>query len=191
MLSRDSINVHEEPAVAESPGPGAVWDPAEFAAFYRRHERAVAAFFMRRTGRAELAADLTSEVFAAILVEWRHNGPRRETERGWLFGIAQHKLVDSYRRGAVEDRARRQLGMRPTVVTDESLARIEALTAETPALELVQALSADERAAVTARVIDDRPYGEIAAELQLSEQVVRKRVSRALARLRAALGGER
>lgn len=191
MLPRDSMNVHEEPAVAESPDASARWDPAEFAAFYRRHERAVAAFFMRRTGRAELAADLTSEVFAAALLEWRRNGPRRETERGWLFGIAQHKLVDSYRRGAVEDRARRELGMRPTAVSDESLARIEALTAETPALELVHALSAEERAAVTARVIDERSYGEIAAELRLSEQVVRKRVSRALARLRSALGGER
>ena len=191
MLSRDSINVHEEPAVAESPQVSAVWNPDEFAEYYRCHERAVAAFFMGRTGRPELAADLTSEVFAAVLLEWRRNGPRAENERGWLFGIAQHKLVDSYRRGTVEDRARRELGMRPTVVTDESLARIAALTAETPALELVQTLSAQERAAVTARVIEERSYGEIAAQLRLSEQVVRKRVSRALARLRAALGGER
>ena len=80
--------------------------------------------------------------------------------------------------------------MRPTVIADESLAEIEALTAETPALELVAELPAEQRAAIAARVVDERAYGEIAQELRLSEQVVRKRVSRGLARLRAAMGAD-
>jgi DNA-directed RNA polymerase specialized sigma24 family protein len=42
---------------------------------------------------------------------------------------------------------------------------------------------------VTARVIEERDYGEIAGQLSLSEQVVRKRVSRGLARLRSTIGG--
>lgn len=167
------------------------WDPEPFAALYRRHERAVAAFLMRRTGRPELAADLTSEVFAAALITWRDGGRPAGNEEAWLYGIAQHKLIDSYRRGRVEDEARVKLGMRPTVIDDESLRAIAALTAETPALELVSALPEDQRAAVTARVIDERPYDELASSLGLSEQVVRKRVSRGLAQLRAAMGGER
>ena len=171
-------------------GPGD-WDPDAFGELYRRHERAMAAFLMRRTRDPELAADLTSEVFAAALLAWRRGATPGVDERAWLFGIAQHKLVDSYRRGRVEDDARRQLQMRPTVITDESLARIEALGAETPALELVEQLPAEQRAVITARVLDDRPYEEIAQELELSEQVVRKRVSRGLARLRAAMGADR
>lgn len=151
----------------------------------------MAGFLMRRTGSAELAADLTSEVFAAALIAWRRGQWAGEDERAWLFGIAQHKLIDSYRRGQVEDQARRTLGMRPTTISDASLAEIEALTAETPALELVAELPVEQREAVRARVIDERSYPEIAAELQLSEQVVRKRVSRGLARLRAAVGEER
>jgi RNA polymerase sigma-70 factor (ECF subfamily) len=55
---------------------------------------------------------------------------------------------------------------------------------------LVGELPAEQRAAVTARVVDERAYGEIAQELRLSEQVVRKRVSRGLARLRAAMGAD-
>ena len=170
---------------------GVPFDPDAFAELYSRYERPIAAFFMRRTRCAELAADLTSEVFAAALLAWRRGLRPVVDERGWLFGIAQHKLVDSYRRGRVEDDARCRLGMHVTFVTDESLASIEALTSETPMLELVQGLPFDERAALTARVIDDRGYGEIAAELELSEQVVRKRVSRGLGRLRKLVGGER
>ncbi len=166
-------------------------DPEQFAAFYRRHERAVATFLMRRTGRPELAADLTSEVFAAALIAFRDRCEPAAHERAWLFGIAQHKLIDSYRRGRVEDEARVKLGMRPTMIDDESLRAIATLTTETPALELVAALPAEQRVAVTGRVIEERGYDELAAALGLSEQVVRKRVSRGLAQLRAAMGGER
>src|SRR3954469_25041683 len=42
-------------------------DAAAFARFYRRHVRGVIAFFHRRTGDAETAADLTAETFAAAL----------------------------------------------------------------------------------------------------------------------------
>jgi len=49
---------------------------------------------MRRTGSAELAADLTAEVFAAALLAWRQRAGPVLDERAWLFGIAQHKLVD-------------------------------------------------------------------------------------------------
>lgn len=167
------------------------WDPDAFAAFYRRHERGVATFLMRRTGRAELAADLTSEVFAAALIAWRGGGEPAINEHAWLYGIAQHKLIDSYRRGRVEDEARLKLRMRPTVIDDESLRAIAGLTAETPALELVAALPEEQRAAVTGRVVEERSYDELAASLGLSEQVVRKRVSRGLARLRAVIGAER
>lgn len=151
----------------------------------------MAGFLRRRTGSAELAADLTSEVFAAVLVACRHGHVMHEggSAEAWLYGIARHKLIDSYRRGRVEDEARVRLGMRPVMISDASLERIEALVGETPALELVSKLPAEQRDAVTARVIDERDYGEIAAELGLSEQVVRKRVSRGLARLRIRMGG--
>lgn len=170
---------------------GVEWDADAFAAFYRRHERAMVALLLRRTGSAEVAADLASEVFAAALLGWRRGERPQLSEPAWLYGIARHKLIDSYRRGRVEDEARRRLGMHPVVLSDESVARVEALHGETPALDLVQSLPADQREAVTARVIEEREYSAIAEELGLSEQVVRKRVSRALARLRATIGGER
>ena len=54
-------------------------------------------------------------------------------------------------------------------------------------MALVENLPEDERFAVRSRVLDERPYPEIASELRCSEMVVRKRVSRGLARMREQL----
>ena len=54
-------------------------------------------------------------------------------------------------------------------------------------LELLERLPADQREAVRARVLDERSYPDIAGELETSELVVRKRVSRGLSNLRAEL----
>ena len=50
---------------------------------------------------------------------------------------------------------------------------------------LVELLPQHERDAIKARVVDERGYAEIATDMRCSELVVRKRVSRGLARLRA------
>ena len=53
------------------------------------------------------------------------------------------------------------------------------------------ALPAAQRQAVEEHVLRDRDYPEIAGELQCSEALVRKRVSRGLRALRTRLAGER
>ncbi len=162
-------------------------DEEAFAAFYARFERPVAAFFARAVGRGDVAADLTAEVFAEALGSAPRFDPALGTAAAWLFGIARNVLARSRERGRVEDRARRRLGMPVLALDDEAIAQIEATAADGRALALLGELPADQRDAVRARVVDERDYGEIAAELRCSESVVRKRVSRGLAVLRARL----
>ncbi|HET6505681.1 MAG TPA: sigma-70 family RNA polymerase sigma factor [Baekduia sp.] len=159
--------------------------PEAFAALYRRYERPVLGYLLRRTRAPEAAADLAAETFAAALEALRRDaGPRDPAAcAAWLFGIARHKLADSARRGRVEEDARRRLAMERLALTDADLERIEALTGD----ELVAALPADQRAAVLARIVDERDYEEIAGTLETSALVIRKRVSRGLATLRARL----
>lgn len=166
-----------------------VSDPEAFGLFYDRFEREVLAFFYRATRRADIAADLTAEVFATALESVRSFNPRLGSARGWLFGIARHELADTWARGRIEDRARRRLGMEPLAMTDEMLERIERLGAERPvaAVQLLADLPDDQRLAVTGRVIDERDYEELAAALSCSESVVRQRVSRGLRKLRKRL----
>ncbi|CAA9527831.1 MAG: hypothetical protein AVDCRST_MAG13-3895 [uncultured Solirubrobacteraceae bacterium] len=163
-------------------------DPAAFGAFYARHEVAVLAFFRRRAGSPELAADLTAETFAAALQGARRFRPGGPPAVAWLFGIAHHKLASSRRRGRVEDRARRRLRMEPVVLEDDDLARIEERTEGVDAEALLAGLPAPQRDAIRARVLQERSYDEIARELRCSQQVVRQRVARGLARLRTTMG---
>ncbi|MGH3026091.1 MAG: RNA polymerase sigma factor, partial [Gaiellaceae bacterium] len=80
-------------------------DPSAFAAFYDRYETAIVGYLLRRTKDAELAADLTAEVFAAALTGAARYRPQNATAAPWLFTIAQHTLARSVRRGRVEARA--------------------------------------------------------------------------------------
>ncbi len=165
-------------------------EPAAFGELYRRHARAVLTFLAHRAPGAEVAADLTAETFAAALAGRRSFDPRRGPARGWLFGIAKRQLVDFHRRGAVEDRARRRLGMERLELEDAELAAIDAAAAaDAPrAALLLDELPAATAGPVRARIVEQHSYGRIAAEHGISEPAARQRVARGLATLRTLMG---
>jgi len=165
-------------------------DPEDFGAFYDRYVTAMLAFFQRRTADPEAAADLTAETFAAALHARGRFRAASTPAAAWLFGIAHHKLADHRRRGAAEDRMRRRLGMERLPVSAEDVAFIRWL-GEDAAAQIVGELPGDQREAVRAHVIEERGYGEIALDQQVSEATVRKRVSRGLGALRSRMGGVR
>jgi RNA polymerase sigma-70 factor (ECF subfamily) len=159
-------------------------DAAGFAVFYDRHAEWVLAFARRRSPAAESAADVTAEVFAAALGARRRYRSDSPSAHAWLLAIATNKLNSALRSGYAERRARARLGMRPVEVVEDDVARIDALAEAAVVVELLEHLPADQRAAVVARVVDERDYEEIAVGEGVSEMVVRKRVSRGLAGLR-------
>jgi len=169
-------------------------DPEAFGVFYRRHVDAILAFFRVRTGDPELAADLMAETFAAALLAAPRFKRRREPAVAWLFTIGRRKLIDSWRRGKVEDAARRKLGLEPIELDDGGLARVDSLVDEErdplPLLELMNRLPADQREALRMRVLDERDYADIARALECSEAVIRQRVSRATRSLRSMRADE-
>jgi RNA polymerase sigma factor (sigma-70 family) len=169
-----------------------VEDPDAFGAFYDRFEEQLLAFFMRATQRAELAADLTAEVFAAALASAGLFRAELGSARGWLFGIARHELADTWQRGRVEDRARQRLGLEPLSLTDDALELIDELGAHpSGTLRLLEELPDDQRAAVRGRVLQERSYDELARSLRCSQSVVRQRVSRGLRSIRQRLEAQR
>jgi RNA polymerase sigma factor (sigma-70 family) len=148
-------------------------DDAAFAAFYRRYVDSIVKFFMRRVADPELAFDLTFQSDRAPAV-------------AWLYGIATNKLRESLRRRRVEVAARERLRLDPVAIVDADIERIEEIASSAlPGLDdLVAALHEEQRDAIQARVVEEREYAEIAAELQCSAAVVRQRVHRGLTRLR-------
>ncbi len=164
-------------------------DGAAFAVFYRRHLPAVLAFLIRETRDREAAADLAAEVFAAVLLAAARYEQQGESATPWVLGIARNKLLMSFRRGRVEARARHRLGFKAVALEESDLERIEEVAQGDGGrlVALVEDLPEDERVAVRSRVLEERPYREIATELRCSELVIRKRVSRGLARMRDQL----
>jgi RNA polymerase sigma factor (sigma-70 family) len=164
-------------------------DADAFRTFYRRRLGLVLSALLRETNDPELSADLTAEVFAAVMIAAPRYQAQYETAGPWLLGIARNVLGTSRRRGRVDDQARLRLGFQPLELDEVDLERVHAIADDGRGeiAELVRSLPEHERDALRARIVDERDYGEIAQQLRCSELVVRKRVSRGLGRLRAQL----
>jgi RNA polymerase sigma factor (sigma-70 family) len=183
-MHSDYAHVSDSDLLALTPA-----EPEAFGALYERFEAQILGFFWRATHRADIAADLTAEVFAAALESSHSYRPASGSVRGWLFGIARHQLADTWERGRVEDRARRRLGVAPQTLTDDRLERVEEVAAHASqdALRLLDALPEEQRLAVQGRVLGELEYRELAATLACSQSLVRQRVSRGLRTLKTLL----
>ncbi len=103
-------------------------EPGAFMTFYRRYESAVIGYLLRRTGNTELAVDLASEVFAEALASRGRYRRGTDSAAAWSFTIAHHILTDSLRRGRVDARAWRRIGIVDAIAySDGDLERIESL----------------------------------------------------------------
>jgi RNA polymerase sigma factor (sigma-70 family) len=165
-------------------------DAEAFGVFYDRHAVTLIGSLRHRTGSPDLALDLAAEVFATALERCGDFEARDEqSARGWLYAIARNKLVDFYRRGSAEDGARRRLGIQTVPLSDSELDLLEQQldAAKRGVLAALEDLPEDEREAVRARVLDEAEYGALAERLDVSQSVVRQRVSRGLRRLRLSM----
>lgn len=161
-----------------------------FAIFYRRWLPVITRFYLRRVGQPELAFDLTAETLAAVVAGLGEFDPARGPAAAWLFGIAEHKLADSRRRSRVQASARRRLALERITLEDEDLARVDELASlggEEHLETLLAELPELQRAAVRARVLDEKSYEMVASELRCSQAVARQSVHRGLRRLRERL----
>lgn len=162
---------------------------------YALHARAVIAFFARRVLDPELAVELMAETFAeAMTSRGSFRGEDSDAAAAWLFGIARHQLSGWRRKASVRRRALSRLGLEPPHLSDLELERIDELAASADLRAAVAAqldeLGPDHRRAVHLRVVDERSYDEVAAELGISEQAARARVSRGLRTLGRVLREE-
>ena len=163
-----------------------------FADFYDEYGERVLRYLARRVFDVELAYDMHAEVFAICFERRRQfRGHTVEEEQGWLFSIARSQIASYRRHGEVERGAMVRLKLDRPVLDDESIDRLEEL-AELESLKpllaaAMQDLPADQRDAVTLRVVNEHSYEEIAARQGVTKDLVRARVSRGLRALARAL----
>nr|WP_102133418.1 sigma-70 family RNA polymerase sigma factor [Streptomyces hokutonensis] len=170
-------------------GPAAaVRDPRLFEEFYRRHVDAVMRFVARRVNDPHTAADLTAEIFLAVLDSAHSYQPRLGSETAWLYGIARNIVSSERRRIARETERDLRFSGRRLLEADD-IARIEdRLDAERPARRMLAALAGlpeGERAVIELIAVDQLTVTEAAAVLGISQVTARVRLHRARKALRS------
>ena len=160
-------------------------DRARFEQLYAETRQPVLAYLLRRTENIDDAADLLSEVY---LVAWRRidNLPAGDNARLWLFGVARHLLANQ--------RRRRQTGADLAAALKQTLAveQAQPLPAERERvgavlLTALAQLSAADRELLLLSGWEELTPTEIATVIGHPAPIVRVRLHRARARLRAKL----
>lgn len=177
------VNPSDEELLRSSPSGS----PDALAEFYRRHERAILAFFVRRVhGDPELARDLTAQTFLHVVEsQARFRGTASGDAIAWLFGIAGHVLSRHHRTAGAESRRHQRMLRELPPLLDSEASEIDRLTEDGPLVAALAHLPEAQRAAVHAYVLGDRSYDEIARDASIGPAAARKRVSRGLAALAA------
>jgi RNA polymerase sigma factor (sigma-70 family) len=163
-------------------------DPDAFTELYDRHVGQILTWSTARVG--DYGSDLTAEVFA---LAWQSRKRFRDEHDGsalpWLYGIAHNVFRSSLRKRRVEYGARERLGLPVTVMHADFEAVDDRLSLPSAVLRAVADLPDSERQLLVLRLVEERPYKEIAQRLDCTPVAARLRVSRSLRRLHLALGG--
>ncbi len=167
--------------------PGSCLDPSLIASLYQQYAPMLLAYLHRRTSSWEDAEDLLLEVFTAALEHDHLLSLPRGEQFAWLQGVAEHKLIDFYRRSA----------RRPTIPLDdvvEALESDERLSPEQVALRheahtrlqvALQQLPTLQQEVVRLRFVHGLRCAEIGTLLGKREGTVRVLLLRAVRLLRA------
>ncbi len=165
-------------------------DQDAFARIVRRHVDMVYATALRRVrGDRHLAEDVTQATFI-ILASRAHSMDDRTLVAGWLHRAAGYAARNAMKMEARRTRHERRaaenamtaMPIGSTRHEDDRWAEVE------PLLDAaVDQLAEADRAAVVMRFHQDKPVGEIAAALGVSPEAAKKRLQRAIEKLRSVL----
>jgi len=155
-----------------------------FEALYAAHRAQVLRYVLRRTERADDAADVVAETF---LVVWRRldDAPGAEAHL-WVYGVARRVLANhrrgERRRTRLADQLQRDLVRHDSAPAREEFAELAAA---------FRSLPDGDREILALEAWEQLDAGEISAVLGCSRNAVRIRLHRARRRLQAAIAESR
>jgi RNA polymerase sigma factor (sigma-70 family) len=153
---------------------------AAFAALVQRYVGLIYSAALRRVGDPGMAEDVTQTVFI-ILARKGHALGRRKAISGWLYQTMRFAASEAVRsRVHRQQREQEAAQMENHSVDDTPWEQIAPLLE--PAMD---ALSAKNRQAVLLRYFQNKSLADVGVELGTSEEAAKKRVARALEKLRA------
>ena len=159
--------------------------PEEMERLYGQYRDSIYRYLLTRTGRVEVAEDLTSSVFIRFFKYLnRENAPVVRQERGFLYKVAKGELADFYRKEGkmkqVDIEEAQEIPDERDTADDQiditiNIDRINGLIAQLP--ETYQEV-------VKLRYIEQLEFSEISDAIEKSEGAVRVILHRALRMLK-------
>jgi RNA polymerase sigma factor (sigma-70 family) len=153
-----------------------------FRALVERYAGMVYHAALRQTGDTYVAEDAAQDVFIA-LAQKADRIPRQATLYGWLFRATRFAVLNQVRKNVNRERREQKvLVMQTTIESNEADSIRERIT---PHLnDALEKLSASDREMLMIRFFGNQSHKDVAAALGVSEETARKRISRAIERLR-------
>jgi len=157
-------------------------DPRGFDLAYTRYAERIFGFLVRLSGSRAVAEDLLQHTFLR-LAEGKARLRAGSDLRAWLFTVARNAFHSHARARSVQARMDVALFAAPPVRCAEPDAGLALAELE----RALAGLSADDRELLLLFAVEGLSYAELATVLDVDPVTVRKRVSRARARLAEAL----
>lgn len=167
------------------PWPTNTSDEDRASTAFRQHRQSVYRYLLRRTSDPDEAEEITQRVFVDATVAFSRAEFRPDSILAWLYTVAERRLIDDLRRRSNTAEIVRQFSHRATSHPPHyGFAVAETLRAA------IAELPTEQRLVVVMKILEGRPFAEIASSLGSTEAACKMRFSRALRTLRARLDEE-
>jgi RNA polymerase sigma-70 factor, ECF subfamily len=161
-------------------------DRQAFELIYRRYHQAVYRFARAMTGSAEVAEDVTQEVFVALINELPRYDSARAAFTTYLYGIARNLSRNQWRRDQ-RRLALERIGFAMSRPASDPLNRLEEAEAAAAVRRALQALPLRYRELIILCDLHGFAYADAAVVVRTSVGAVRARLHRARHLLRDRL----
>jgi RNA polymerase sigma-70 factor, ECF subfamily len=192
VFKGDSTRKEEDPR-SEPPEQQALLDsakraePAALGMLYDQYIDRIYAYIYHRVGQADLAEDLTAQVFMRMLEAVRTGHGWQTSFSGWLYRIAHNLVIDHYRRRGratfvdIEDAAPMQAHSGNPVESTESQFERQRLR------QALAELTEEQAQVISLRFLEDLSIAEVAVIMQKTEGAVKALQYRAVLALRRVM----
>jgi RNA polymerase sigma-70 factor, ECF subfamily len=159
-------------------------EPEALAELYDQYVDRIYAYIYHRVGQAEVAEDLTGQVFTRMLEAIGAGHPWRTSFTGWLYRIAHNLVIDYYRRRhranfvELDDAA-------PIPATDGDPWRAAELRLESQRVrKALQMLTEEQSQVITLRFLEEFSIAEVAEMMGKTEGAIKALQYRAILTLK-------
>jgi RNA polymerase sigma-70 factor (ECF subfamily) len=162
-------------------------DPEALAVLYDRYVGRIYNYIYHRVGQADLAEDLTAQVFARMLESIRDGRACRTSFSGWIYRIAHNLVIDHYRRRGRA--AFVELDEATPIAADEAdpLRKVEARLESEHLRAALTKLTEEQAEVIALRFLDEFSIAEVAAMMNKTEGAIKALQYRAVSALRRVM----